>query len=305
EEPFAELEAEGKLTPVITSVADFYHVSKNISDPVVDGAAWSLTIGGLVDTPLTFSYEDIAARATTQNITTLGCISNELNGDLAGTAEWTGFPLRELLEEAGVDPATVDIVFRAADGYDDSIPLATAMHPSTLLVTGMNGEPLPPDHGFPARLIVPPIYGMKNVKWVEQIEAVDIDYQGYWQTRGWSDPAPYQIWGRIDTPAQGDLIPAGPAVAAGVASAGDRGIFRVEISLDEGATWADATLEPSINPDFTWVRWVFPFEAALGVAKIWMRATDGDGNAAPQERHSPLPDGATGWPERVVQVSEG
>ncbi len=305
EEPFAELEAEGKLTPVITSVADFYHVSKNISDPVVDGTTWQLTIGGLVETPLTFSYEDIVARATTQNITTLSCISNELNGDLAGTAEWTGLPLRDLLEEAGVNPDAVDIVFRAADGYDDSIPLATAMHPTTLLVTGMNGEPLPPDHGFPARLIVPPIYGMKNVKWVEQIEAVDHDYQGFWQTRGWSDPAPYQVWGRIDTPASGSQIPAGPAVTAGVAAAGDRGIFRVEISLDEGTTWEDATLEPSINPDFTWVRWVFPFEATPGVVKIWMRATDGEGAVAPQERNPPLPDGATGWPERVVQVAEG
>ncbi len=305
EEPFAELEAEGKLTPVITSVADFYHVSKNISDPVVDGTSWSLTIDGKVAKPMSFSYDDIVARAKTQNITTLACISNELNGDLAGTAEWTGLPLRELLEEAGVDPSTVDIVFRAADGYDDSIPLAQAMHPTTLLVTGMNGEPLRPDHGFPARLIVPPIYGMKNVKWVERIEAVDHDYQGYWQTRGWSDPAPYQIWGRIDTPSSGDEIPAGPAVAAGVASAGDRGIFRVEISLDEGATWADATLEPSINPDFTWVRWVFPFEATGPAVNILMRATDGEGNVAPEEQNPPLPDGATGWPQRSARVNAG
>jgi DMSO/TMAO reductase YedYZ molybdopterin-dependent catalytic subunit len=302
EEPFAELEAEGKLTPVITSVADFYHVSKNISDPVVDGASWSLTIDGMVAKPLSFSYEDIVARAKTQNITTLSCISNELNGDLAGTAEWTGFPLRELLEEAGVDPKAVDIVFRAADGYDDSIPLAQAMHPTTLLVTGMNGEPLPPDHGFPARLIVPPIYGMKNVKWVEHIEAVDHDYQGYWQTRGWSDPAPYQIWGRIDTPAQSDQIPAGPAIAAGVAAAGNRGIYRVEISLDEGETWADATLEPSINPDFTWVRWILPFEASGPAANILMRATDGEGTVAPEEYNPPLPNGATGWPQRSVRV---
>jgi DMSO/TMAO reductase YedYZ molybdopterin-dependent catalytic subunit len=302
DEPFAELEAEGKLTPVITSVSDFYHVSKNISDPVVDGASWSLTIDGMVAKPLSFSYDDIVARAKTQNITTLSCISNELNGDLAGTAEWTGLPLRELLEEAGVDPKAIDIVFRAADGYDDSIPVAQAMHPTTLLVTGMNGEPLPPDHGFPARLIVPPIYGMKNVKWVERIEAVDQDYQGYWQTRGWSDPAPYQIWGRIDTPAQGEQISAGPAVAAGVAAAGNRGIFRVEISLDEGATWADATLEPSINPNFTWVRWVFPFEASGPAANILMRATDGEGNVAPEEYNPPLPNGATGWPQRSVRV---
>jgi DMSO/TMAO reductase YedYZ molybdopterin-dependent catalytic subunit len=303
EEPFAELEGEGKLTPVVTSVADFYHVSKNISDPVVDGASWSLTIDGKVAKPLTFSYDDIVARAKTQNITTLSCISNELNGDLAGTAEWTGLPLRELLEEAGVDPAAVDIVFRAADGYDDSIPVAQAMHPTTLLVTGMNGEPLPPDHGFPARLIVPPIYGMKNVKWVERIEVVDLDYKGYWQTRGWSDPAPYQIWGRIDTPGSSEQIPAGSAVAAGVAAAGNRGIFRVEISLDEGATWSDATLEPSINPDFTWVRWVFPFEATAPATNILMRATDGDGNVAPEEYNPPLPDGATGWPQRSVRVT--
>jgi DMSO/TMAO reductase YedYZ molybdopterin-dependent catalytic subunit len=245
---FAKLESEGKLTPLITSVADFYHVSKNISDPVVDGDGWALKVDGTVEKPLQLTYDDVVARSKTTNITTLSCISNELNGDLAGTAQWKGFPLQDLLKEAGVDPSTVDIVFHAADGYDDSIPLKIAMEPTTLVVTGMNGEPLPPDHGYPARLIVPPIYGMKNVKWVQHIEAVARDYVGYWQTRGWSDLAPYQIWGRIDTPAAGDEIPAGPAVAAGVAAAGDRGISRVEISLDEGKTWADATLARSINP---------------------------------------------------------
>jgi len=206
---FAELEADGKLTPVITSVADFYHVSKNISDPVVDAAGWQLTVGGMVGTPLTFTHDEILQRASTRNITTLSCISNELNGDLAGTAEWTGFPLRDLLLEAEINPATVDLVFRAADGYDDSIAFATAMDPTTLVVTHMNGEVLPPDHGFPARLIIPPIYGMKNVKWLQSIEAVDHDYLGYWQTRGWSDPAPYQIWGRIDSPAPGDELQPG------------------------------------------------------------------------------------------------
>lgn len=303
EAAFDALEAEGKLTPVITSVANFYHVSKNIGDPVVDAANWTLSIAGKVEKPLTFSYQDILDRSKMSNITTLSCISNELNGDLAGTAEWSGFPLRTLLEEAKVDPATVDIVFRAADGYDDSIPLQQAMHPSTMVVTGMNGEPLPPDHGFPARIIVPPIYGMKNVKWLESIEAVDTDYQGYWQTRGWSDPAPYQIWGRIDTPAPGEELAAGDAVAAGVASAGDRGIFQVEVSLDGGETWADATLEPSINPDFTWVRWVFPFTATAGTMTLLMRATDGEGNVAPEERRPPLPDGATGWPDRTFRVA--
>lgn len=300
---FAQLEADGKLTPVITSVADFYNVSKNISDPVVDAAGWQLTVGGMVGTPLTFAYDDIVQRATTRNITTLSCISNELNGDLAGTAEWTGFPLRDLLLEADINPATVDLVFRAADGYDDSVPFATAMDPTTLVVTHMNGDVIPPDHGFPARLIIPPIYGMKNVKWLQSIEAVDHDYLGYWQTRGWSDPAPYQIWGRIDSPAAGDELQPGSALAAGVAAAGNRGILRVEISLDNGATWDDAELESSINPNFTWVRWVYPFEAVSGNISLLMRATDGQGTVAPQEDRPPLPDGATGWPQRTARVA--
>jgi DMSO/TMAO reductase YedYZ molybdopterin-dependent catalytic subunit len=299
---FDALEAEGKLTPVITPVADFYHVSKNIADPVVDVANWSLSIGGLVKNPRTYTLDELVQRSTTRNITTLSCISNELNGDLAGTAEWTGIPLRELLEEVGINPATVDLVFRAADGYDDSIPFATAMSPSTMLVTAMNGEPLPSDHGGPARIIVPPIYGMKNVKWLEQIEAVDLDYKGYWETRGWSDTAHYQIWGRIDTPASGSEIQPGEVMVAGVAAAGNRGILRVEISTDDGQTWADAELEPSINPNFTWVRWVYPLQASSNVT-VLMRATDGEGTVAPMERNPPLPDGATGWPDRQVRVA--
>ncbi len=300
---FDALESEGKLTSVITPVADFYHVSKNIADPVVDVANWSLSIGGLVKTPRIYTLDELVKRSTTRNITTLSCISNELNGDLAGTAEWTGIPLRELLEEVGINPSTVDLVFRAADGYDDSIPFTTAMSPSTMLVTAMNGEPLPSDHGGPARIIVPPIYGMKNVKWLEQIEAVDLDYKGFWETRGWSDTAHYQIWGRIDTPASGSEVPAGEVLVAGVSAAGNRGILRVEISTDDGQTWADAELEPSINPNFTWVRWVFPLQATSGNVTVQVRATDGEGTVAPMERQPPLPDGATGWPDRMVRVA--
>jgi hypothetical protein len=166
----------------------------------------------------------------------------------------------------------------------------------------MNGEPLTPDHGYPARLIVPPIYGMKNVKWVQRIEAVAEDFLGYWQTRGWDDAAPYQIWGRIDSPKRRDVLKAGPALAAGVASAGDRGISRVELSLDDGDTWHDAILEPSLNPPFTWVRWVFPFEATEPAVTLTMRATDGEGNVAPKQQNPPLPAGATGWPWRSVKV---
>ena len=303
EAQFAQLQADGKLTPLITSVADFYHVSKNIADPEVNGETWSLSVEGDVTKPLKLTYQDVLARSKSSNITTLSCISNELNGDLAGTAEWSGFPLGELLKEAGVNAGAVKIVFHAADGYDDSIPIAQALDPITMVVTGMNGEPLRSDHGYPARIIVPPIYGMKNVKWLQRIEAVNLDYQGYWQTRGWSDPAPYQIWGRIDTPAPGEEIAAGPAVAAGVAAHGNLGISRVEISLDDGDTWADAKLEPSINPNFTWVRWLFPFQAEPGMVTMLMRATDTKGTVAPEERNPPLPDGATGWPDRTFRVA--
>ena len=299
---FAELEAAGSLTPRVTSVADFYHVSKNLLDPTVDGESWTLTIDGLVDNPLTLTYDDLVARATTANITTLCCISNELNGDLVGTAEWTGVPLAELLAEAGVQPEAVDLKFTCADDYEDSIPAALGQNPEVLVVVGMNGEPLTPDHGYPARLIVPPIYGMKNVKWVQRIEAVAEDFLGYWQTRGWDDTATYQIWGRIDAPQRAETLVPGPNVAAGVASAGDRGIAKVEISLDEGQTWAPATLEPSINPPFTWVRWVFPFEAIGPTVKLTMRATDGTGAVMTDQRRPPLPAGATGWPERSVKV---
>jgi DMSO/TMAO reductase YedYZ molybdopterin-dependent catalytic subunit len=167
----------------------------------------------------------------------------------------------------------------------------------------MNGEPLSPDHGFPVRMIVPPIYGMKNVKWLERIELVDHDFKGYWQTRGWSDPAPYQIWGRIDTPRSGEDVPAGPNLAAGMAFAGDRGVSKVELSLDEGQTWAEAELESALNPPYTWVRWRFPYEASENF-ELWLRVTDGEGTAAPQDRQPPLPDGATGWPLRRINVQQ-
>jgi DMSO/TMAO reductase YedYZ molybdopterin-dependent catalytic subunit len=299
---FADLEAAGKLSPRLTPLTDFYHVSKNIADPVVAAEGWSLEIKGLVDTPRRYSLADLQARSTVSRITTLACISNDLNGDLIGTAEWTGVTLGDLLNEAGVKAGAVDLVFTCADDYQDSIPLDRALDADTMLVTGMNGEPITNDHGFPARMIVPGIYGMKNVKWLQSIELVDTDFQGYWQTRGWSDPAPYQIWGRIDSPGSGEEIAKGPAVAAGMASAGDRGVMRVEVSLDEGATWADAELEPSINPPFTWVRWRFGFEAVSSV-DLWIRVTDGEGNVAPQREAPPLPDGATGWPSRRINVA--
>ena len=299
--PFDQLEDAGQLTPVLTTTDDFYHVSKNFSDPTVRADGWTLTIDGMVATPLTLTHDQLVQRATTKKITTLCCISNEIGGDLIGTAEWVGVPLADLLAEVGVQPGVVDLKLTAADDYSESFPLERGLDPDTMVVVGMNGELLRDDHGFPARLIVPGIYGMKNVKWLKRIELVDDDYQGYWQERGWSDPAPYQTWGRIDSPARGDIDP-GPQQAAGVASAGDRGVSRVEVSLDDRGTWADALLEPALNPPFTWVRWRFPFAATPGKLDMWIRVTDGAGAVMDEDERSPLPDGATGWPQRHVTV---
>jgi DMSO/TMAO reductase YedYZ molybdopterin-dependent catalytic subunit len=297
---FDQLERDDFLTPVLTATKDFYHVSKNFTDPTVSSDGWELEIGGMVATPLKIPYADLIARSTTKNITTLCCISNELNGSLISTAEWMGVPLADLLNEAGIDASAIDLKFTAADDYTESIPLAIGMDPSVLVVTGMNGETLPDDHGFPARLIVPPIYGMKNVKWIQKIEAVDEDYKGYWQERNWSDTARYQVWGRIDYPVI--KVKPGPAIATGMASAGDRGIQRVEVSMDGGQTWADAQLEPALNPPFTWVRWAHPFEATAGQVRMKIRATDGQGEVMQEHERDPLPDGATGWPSRTFTV---
>jgi DMSO/TMAO reductase YedYZ molybdopterin-dependent catalytic subunit len=305
-DPFAlfnKLEANGDLTPVLTSVDDFYHVSKNIFDPTVKADGWTLTVTGLVEKDLKLTYDEVVKRATTKKITTLSCISNELNGNLISTAEWTGFPLHDLLMEAGINENAVDIKVHCADDYEESFPVAAGLDPDTLVVVGMNGKPLRDDHGFPARIIVPGIYGMKNVKWLEKIEVIDNDFKGYWETRGWSDSAIPQIWGRIDNPSSGEGVKAGQFIAAGMASAGDRGISRVEVSLDDGKTWADATLEPALNPPFTWVRWAYTFNATDGKHKMRIRATDGKGQVATKIERSPLPDGATGWPDRTVNVS--
>jgi hypothetical protein len=300
---FAELDAEEIITPVLTSTPDFYHVSKNIIDPTVSADGWTLKITGLVDKEIEFTHDQLVERATVQKITTLCCISNQIGGDLIGTAQWTAVPLLELLNEAGVQDGAVDLKFHASDDYEDSVSIEVGLDPDNLVVVGMNGEMLADDHGFPARLIIPNIYGMKNVKWVDRIEVVNEDFQGYWQTRGWSDSAVVNEWGRIDFPENRQEIDAGPHTLTGVAFAGARGVSRVEVTLDDMASWTDATLEPALEPPFTWVRWALPVDLAEGEYKMRIRVTDGEGNVMSDTDRSPLPDGATGYPRRTVRVN--
>lgn len=228
---------------------------------------------------------------------TLACISNEVGGDLIGNALWRGVRLKDLLERAALKEGTVDIALKASDDYTDSIPLDRAMNESTILVYEMNGEPLAPAHGFPLRLIVPGIYGMKNVKWITRIEAVNYDLKGYWQRRGWNDRAEYKTMSRIDAP---DSAVSGDTTIAGIAFAGDRGISKVEVSTDGGKSWEEAEIKPPLSP-ITWALWHKRWAPGNpGKHKIVVRATDGSGTTQTAQYAPPAPDGSSGYHSKII-----
>ncbi len=279
------------LAMEITSTDDFYLVSKNAFDPAVDSRRWKLEVTGMVDNPLSFSYDEIRALPSVEQYATLACISNEVGGDLIGTTLWKGVRLADVLKQAGLRTGVVDILLRASDDYTDSIPLERAMADGTLLVYAMNGEQLRPEHGFPLRLLVPGIYGMKNVKWITRIEAVDFDFKGYWQRRGWDDRAEYKTMSRIDAPAHAVR---GEATIAGFAFAGDRGITKVEVSTDGGRSWEPADIKQALSP-YTWVLWQKQWTPAqAGKHLLIVRATDGHGIVQTSQLAPPAPSGSSG-----------
>jgi hypothetical protein len=287
------------LAHEITPTEDFYEVSKNAFDPAIDVRGWTFEITGLVDAPLSYTYDQLKSLPAVEQYATLECISNEVGGNLIGNALWRGVRLKDLLDSAVLKAGVVDVVLRAADGYTDSIPLDRAIAEGTLLAYEMNGAPLTPVHGFPLRLIVPGIFGMKNVKWITGIEAVDFDFKGYWQTRGWDDRAEYKTMSRIDSP---NGSARAPVTLAGVAFAGDRAISKVEVSTDGGRTWQPAVLKPSLS-SYSWVLWHYEWSATeSGARRITTRATDGNGIVQTAELATPIPNGASGYHQRVIQV---
>lgn len=288
------------LTQEITSNADFYTVDINLIKPQVNHDTWNLSIGGMVERPYRLNYAELQREfEVVEMVHTLTCISNEVGGDLISTAVWRGVRLSDVLERAQLQRGVRDIVFRAVEGYSDSIPLRKALEETTLVVFGMNGEPLPRAHGFPARIIVPGIYGMKNVKWLTNIEAVDEDYQGYWMVRGWSDVARVKTQSRIDVPLGGRVTSGSPM--AGISWAGDRGISRVEVSEDGGATWHEATLKRELSPR-TWRLWARSIQGGRGRRRLLVRATDGANEAQEAVATAPHPNGASGYHAIEVEV---
>lgn len=290
-----------RATRSITPNDEFY-VTSYRSPPSIRVEQWRLTTKGLVERPFILTYPQLLARPTVTEIVTLECVGNGVAGEAIGTAEWEGVPLRALLEEAGVFGKAYDVVFRAADGYSDSIRLERAMAGDVLVAHRMSGVPLPQAHGFPARIIVPGIYGMKNVQWLTEIEVVQEDYKGYYQRKGWSDEAIVKTSSRIDLPGHGDTIRGPDYLVQGLAFAGTRGIRMVELSTDGGEAWHPATLEPVISP-YAWVfwsyRWRIPEPGRYGLV---VRATDGTGGVQSSEEQPPYPDGAAGLHEVAVTV---
>lgn len=301
--PFATgVEAEGAV-PFFTPNDDFYRIDTALAVPQVDPADWTLTVKGLVDEELVLTYDDLLNRRMEEFDITLTCVSNVVGGGLVGTARWLGVRLDDLLEEAGIQPGADQIVGRSVDGYTCGFPVSTLDGRDAIVAVGMNGEPLPLDHGFPARLVVPGLYGyVSATKWLSEIELTTFDaFDHYWVPRGYAAEAPIKLQSRIDTPRGLQKIDPGPFVIGGVAWHQTIGIESVEVKIDDGE-WQAADMADAAN-DVTWRQWSFPWEATSGRHSITVRAKNKNGAIQTDERTEPLPNGATGLHKTVVLVN--
>jgi DMSO/TMAO reductase YedYZ molybdopterin-dependent catalytic subunit len=295
----ADLRVDG-LASYVTSNADFYRIDTALVVPQVDPESWELRIHGRVSNPYTITFAELLARPMIERYVTLACVSNQVGGDLIGNARWLGVPVKELIEAAGPQPGADQVVSRSVDGWTCGTPTAVLTDGrDALLAVGMNGEPLPTEHGFPVRMVVPGLYGYVSAcKWITEIELSSFDdYDAYWIPRGWAQQAPIKTQSRIDTPRR--QADAGTVMVAGVAWAQHRGIERVEVQVD-GGDWQLARLADTVSAD-TWRQWSWQWEAASGEHQLAVRATDSTGETQPAEPAPPAPDGATGW--HTIQVS--
>jgi len=293
------------LTPYVTPTRDFYRIDTAPAEAVVvDPDGWEVAITGQVDRPIRLSYDDLLARDLVEVPITMQCVSNEVGGDLIGTARWTGVPLAELLREAGVRTGADQVVGESVDGFTAGFPTELALDGRDALVAvGMNGRSLTTEHGFPARLVVPGLYGyVSATKWLKEIRLTTFaEESGFWIPRGWSRLGPIKTQSRIDVPRAGGQVPAGRRPIAGVAWAPTRGIATVEVRIDGGA-WREADLGRVASPD-TWVQWKLTWDAAPGEHTIEVRATDGQGSKQTAVEAPPAPDGASGYDTIVVTVT--
>jgi DMSO/TMAO reductase YedYZ molybdopterin-dependent catalytic subunit len=300
-----------------TPTERFYVVTKNLIDPDlhpdVQAGRWKLDVAGMVSNPTTYSYGtqpgkiDLLTLAAISEFVTLECVSNEVGGNLISTAVWKGVRLSDLLQAAGVAPAADWVVFTCADGYTAAVPMLKAMDPASIVAVQMNGGELTTAHGYPARIIVPGLYGMFHAKWITRIEAVTGAVLGYWQQKGWtnSDDGNGRIHtvAIIATPPDNTVI-RGSVTIGGVAFAGDRGISAVEVRIDGGA-WSPATLSLPPLSNLTWVLWTFSLGSPpSGSHKIEARAVDGTGVPQDPTPAPPFPNGAAGYDSITLLVAQ-
>ncbi len=296
-----EIPADAELfdeTPFITPNDEFYRIDTAFSFPRIDVDKWSFEITGMVDMPLQVTLADLLAMPQVERVITIACVSNEVGGDLIGNAVWRGVLLRDLLDQAGVQPAAEQVFSTSIDGWTCGFPVAAAFDGRDAMVAvGMNGTALPLEHGYPARLVIPGLYGyVSATKWLAEIKLTSWDEQGYWVPRGWSRDAPIKTQSRIDVvrPASGGSAGApGEYVIAGVAWAQQRGVEKVEVRIDEGE-WQEAKLAADVSDD-TWRQWLYEWDAEPGNHIIKVRATDRTGETQTEERSRPDPNGATGY----------
>jgi DMSO/TMAO reductase YedYZ molybdopterin-dependent catalytic subunit len=287
----------------VTPTGDFYIMSSSLN-PVVDAAKWSLTIDGLVERPLRISYDELRQLEPYETHLTLECISNPIGGRYIGNAHWRGTRLRPLLDRAGVRPEAVYAVCFAADGFSSGHPVLRMLRYDNFLAYEMNGEPLLREHGFPLRILLSGKYGMKMPKWLTRIEFVDREYLGFWERQGWSNDAERQLRAVVDDPIDGARIEGDTFVITGYALADASGVARVEISLDKGKNWQQASVFSNPIPSQMWAFWKFIWtNPPKGKHQIRVRAMDGRGRVQTAENSGEFPSGATGHHTLAVTVT--
>jgi DMSO/TMAO reductase YedYZ molybdopterin-dependent catalytic subunit len=289
------------LPPFVTPNADFYRIDTALVVPQLSREQWQLRIHGMVDREVTYRFEDLDRFEVVEKLVTLTCVSNPVGGDLVGNASWIGYRVRDLLEEAGVHPDADMVLSKSIDGFTAGSPAeALTDDRDSLLAIGMNGQPLPTEHGYPARLVVPGLYGyVSATKWVVDLELTRFDRaEAYWTRLGWSAHGPIKTQSRIDVPRSGQDVPQGPVTFGGVAWAQHRGVRAVEVQIDspdKRGQWQQADLGAGYSND-TWRLWSYQWQATKpGLHTITVRATDNTGAVQTSEIADVVPDGATGW----------
>ncbi len=299
----ADFEIAG-LSPYITPNDNFYRIDTALSVPQISPDSWSIRVHGMVDEEIEMTYEELLGEDLIDTAVTLCCVSNTVGGSLIGNAVWTGWPIRELLARARVSAQADMVLSTSSDGFTAGTPLeALTDDRDSVLAVLMNGEPLPAQHGFPVRMVVPGLYGyVSATKWVVDLKVTRFDAdQGYWTPRGWDALGPIKVQSRIDVPTAGGSVQAGTSVIAGVAWDQHTGIKRVEVRVDDG-DWQEAELSGEVNVD-TWRQWRLDWDAPSGKHTIAVRASNKDGETQTEQQAPPAPNGATGWHTIDVSVA--